>query len=44
MDKKYCLEIMVIKDPVSQVQKMADEIKALKSVMFGELVIAKPVK
>lgn len=44
MDEKYCLEIMVIKGPVSQVQKLTDEIKALKGVMFGELVITKLVK
>ena len=41
MDEKYCLEVMVIRGPVGHVQKLADEIKALKGVLFGELVVTK---
>ncbi len=39
MDEKNCLEVMVIRGPFNQVQKLADEIRALKGVLFGELVV-----
>lgn len=41
MDEKYCLEVMVIRGPVGHVQKLTDEIRALKGVLFGELVVTK---
>ena len=41
MDEKYCLEVMVIKGDVKQVRKLADGIRALKGVLFGELVVTK---
>lgn len=43
MDEKYCLEVMVIEGDVAEVRRLSDEIRALKGVLFGELVVTKPV-
>jgi CopG family nickel-responsive transcriptional regulator len=44
MDEKYCLEVMVIKGDIKEVRGLADGIRALKGVLFGELVVTNLVK
>ena len=44
MDQKYCLEVMVIRGDIKEVRELADGIRALKGVLFGELVVTNLVK
>jgi CopG family nickel-responsive transcriptional regulator len=44
MDQQYCLEVMVIKGDIKEVRELADGIRALKGVLFGELVVTNLVK
>ena len=39
MDEKLCLEVLVVRGKVKNVRSLADNIKALKGVKHGELVI-----
>ena len=41
MDEKFCLEVMALRGDVKEVRAMADGIRALKGVLFGELVVTK---
>ncbi|EMR73226.1 transcriptional regulator, CopG family [Thermoplasmatales archaeon SCGC AB-539-N05] len=39
IDHRNCLEVLVLKGKVGNIQKLADKIKALKGIKHGELVI-----
>ena len=41
VDHHNCLEVLVLKGKAGQIQKLADNIKALKGIKHGELVITK---
>ena len=41
IDHHNCLEILVLKGKVGKIQKLADNIRALKGIKHGELVITK---
>ncbi len=41
VDHHNCLEVLVLKGKSGKVQKLADSIKALKGIKYGELVITK---
>ena len=41
VDHNNCLEILVLKGKIGNIQKLADNIKALKGIKHGELVITK---
>ena len=41
VDHHNCLEVLVLKGKTSSIQKLADNIKALKGIKHGELVITK---
>jgi CopG family nickel-responsive transcriptional regulator len=41
IDHHNCLEVLVLKGKTSNIQKLADKIKALKGIKHGELVITK---
>jgi CopG family nickel-responsive transcriptional regulator len=40
MDEDLCLEVLVVRGVVKNVRELADNIKAIKGVKHGELVIA----
>jgi CopG family nickel-responsive transcriptional regulator len=41
IDHNNCLEVLVLKGKTRNIQKLADNIKALKGIKHGELVIIK---
>jgi CopG family nickel-responsive transcriptional regulator len=41
IDHHNCLEVLVLKGKTGRIQKLADNIKALKGIKHGELVITK---
>jgi len=41
IDHHNCLEVLVLKGKIGSIQKLADNIKALKGIKHGELVITK---
>ncbi len=41
IDHNNCLEVLVLKGKTSNIQKLADNIKSLKGIKHGELVITK---
>ena len=41
IDHHNCLEVLVLKGKTGRIQKLADNIKALKEIKHGELVITK---
>jgi CopG family nickel-responsive transcriptional regulator len=41
VDHHKCLEVLVLKGKTGNIQKLADNIKALKGIKHGELVITK---
>ena len=41
IDHHNCLEVLVLKGKIGNVQKLADRIKSLKGIKHGELVITK---
>jgi len=41
IDHHNCLEVLVLKGKIGRIQKLADNIKALKGIKHGELVITK---
>jgi CopG family nickel-responsive transcriptional regulator len=41
VDHNNCLEVLVLKGKTGNIQKLADNIKALKGIKHGELVITK---
>ena len=41
IDHHNCLEVLVLKGTIGNIQKLADNIKALKGIKHGELVITK---
>jgi len=41
IDHNNCLEVLVLKGKIKNVQELADNIKALKGIKHGELVITK---
>jgi CopG family nickel-responsive transcriptional regulator len=41
VDEKLCLEVLVVRGKVKNVKSLADNIKALKGVKHGEMVITK---
>ena len=41
IDHHNCLEVLVLKGKTGRIQKIADNIKALKGIKHGELVIKK---
>jgi CopG family nickel-responsive transcriptional regulator len=41
VDHHNCLEVLVLKGKAGNIQKLADNIKALKGIKHGELVITK---
>ena len=41
IDHHNCLEVLVLKGKIGDIQKLADNIKALKGIKHGELVITK---
>jgi CopG family nickel-responsive transcriptional regulator len=41
IDHHNCLEVLVLKGKTGQIRKLADNIKALKGIKHGELVITK---
>jgi CopG family nickel-responsive transcriptional regulator len=41
IDHNNCLEVLVLKGKTGNIQKLADNIKALKGIKHGELVIIK---
>jgi len=40
IDEHNCLEVLVVRGRVDEVRKLADSIKAIKGVKYGELVMA----
>jgi len=43
IDHHNCLEILVIKGKSGNIQKLADNIKSLKGIKYGELVTTKSI-
>jgi len=43
IDHDNCLEVLVLKGKTGSIQRLADNIKALKGIQHGELVITKAV-
>ena len=43
IDHKNCLEILALKGKTTNIQKLADNIKSLKGIKHGELVITKKI-
>ena len=41
VDHDNCLEVLILKGKTKKIQKLADNIKALKGIKHGELVITK---
>ena len=41
IDHHNCLEVLVLKGKIGEIQKLADKIKALKGIKHGELVVTK---
>jgi CopG family nickel-responsive transcriptional regulator len=41
IDHHNCLEVLVLKGKIGDIQKLADNIKSLKGIKHGELVITK---
>lgn len=41
IDHSNCLEVLILKGKIGQIQKLADNIKSLKGIKHGELVITK---
>ena len=41
VDQHNCLEVLVLRGKTGRIQKLADNIKALKGIKHGELVITK---
>jgi len=41
VDHHNCLEVLVLKGKIGSIQKLADNIRALKGIKHGELVITK---
>ncbi|MCU0799840.1 MAG: nickel-responsive transcriptional regulator NikR [Candidatus Thermoplasmatota archaeon] len=41
VDERTCLEVLIVKGKVKDVRRLADNIKALKGVKHGELVLTK---
>lgn len=41
IDHRNCLEVLVLKGKIGDIQKLADLIKSLKGIKHGELVITK---
>lgn len=41
IDRHNCLEVLVLKGKMGDIQKLADNIKALKGIKHGELVMTK---
>jgi len=41
VDHDNCLEVLVLKGKIKEIQKLADSIKALKGIKHGELVLTK---
>ncbi len=41
VDEKVCLEVLVVRGKANQVRKLADNIRAVKGVQSGELVVTK---
>ncbi|RLJ08880.1 MAG: nickel-responsive transcriptional regulator NikR [Candidatus Aenigmatarchaeota archaeon] len=41
IDKKRCLEVIIVSGSMQNVKKLADSIKAIKGVKQGELVVTK---
>jgi CopG family nickel-responsive transcriptional regulator len=41
IDHNNCLEVLVLKGKTGKIQKLADNIKSLKGIKHGELVITK---
>ena len=41
IDRDNCLEVLVLKGKTGKIQKLADNIKSLKGIKHGELVITK---
>jgi len=41
IDHYNCLEVLVLKGKIGQIQKLSDNIRALKGIKHGELVITK---
>jgi len=41
VDHNNCLEVLVLKGKTGNIQKLADNIKALKGIKHGELVVTK---
>ncbi len=41
IDHHNCLEVLVLKGKIGNIQRLADNIKALKGIKHGELVITK---
>ena len=44
IDHDNCLEVLVLKGKVRSIQRLADNIKALKGIQHGELVITKSLE
>ncbi len=42
LDEKNCLEVLAIEGKVKNIKKVAEQLKAMKGVKFGELVILSP--
>ncbi|MEM0492895.1 MAG: nickel-responsive transcriptional regulator NikR [Candidatus Thermoplasmatota archaeon] len=42
IDNDNCLEVLILKGEAGKIKKLADNIKALKDVKHGELVITEP--
>ncbi len=41
VDEHTCLEVIIVRGKAEKIRKLADKIKAMKGVKYGELVIAK---
>ena len=41
VDERNCLEVLIIRGEAAQVRHLADGIRAVKGVLYGELVITK---
>lgn len=41
VDEHICLEVLVVKGNIKRVKKLADNLKAIKGVKHGELVVTK---
>ncbi len=41
VDHRNCLEVLVLKGKTKEIKKLADNIRAIKGIKYGELVITK---